>query len=166
MHLLVIAMYLLVILPLIALAGTAVFWHRKTKRREEEFQRRIFALIYQTRGSIYNAEALSTHFEKILEAVPFIDRNQLNDIRDGLLKRSTALAAVTCLLFESHFQFISNNPFTNVALQKEDMSLLEGILIARYGEESEKFSRQPDELVWKPVAKILTEIYDKAPADR
>lgn len=159
-------MYLLVILPLIALAGTAVFYHRKTKRREEEFQRRIFALIYQTRDSIYNAEALSTHFEKILGAVPFIDRDQLNDIRDGLLKRSTALAAVTGLLFQSHYQFISNNPFANVALQKEDMSLLEGILIARYGDEAERFSMLPSESVWKPVAKILAEIYDKAPADR
>lgn len=144
---------------LLLLLAYSFYDNQKRIDRERQKVRKLFAYTYQTKEAVSYSVALYNHFEEILKSVPHIERGELEDLREAMLKKSAALIGLTYLRFESSFNFIRNNPFTNVALQKEDRQLVNKFLVGIFGEGSERFNVTPeDELIDAAINKIMLRI--------
>ena len=85
---------------------------------------------------------------------------ELKRIESALVKQSMALSILSYLRMEKGFDFIRNNPFANVALQKEDVAAVNSILEAAYGPEHKLYHVDLNDDMMSPLLAVLKELAD------
>ncbi|MEK6286819.1 MAG: hypothetical protein AABO57_13860 [Acidobacteriota bacterium] len=144
-----------ILLAIIAAVILIWFYDSRKKGIERNKLRKTFAYLYQMKDSSLYSAALHEHFEEVVKAIPWLDRAELERMRDDSLKKTAALAGAAYLHFESQHKFIRTNPFANVALQKEDRNLVDAVFVSVYGQGAELLNSEPEDEVLSLIRNVL-----------
>ena len=129
-----------IIVSLIALiAILAVIDNLTRQNKDSDKFKPLYALIYQTNEYIRFVSAFNDHIGKIERQLPQINEQELSKIYVSLLRKSSALAAVTYLRANKTFDLIKNNSLNNIAMSKEDTEMIDVILKEAYGNDYDNF---------------------------
>ena len=130
------------------------------RRRQERIIRKLFAYVYQTKDCLVHLSALQDHAQEVQKRLSSIDREDLERIEKGLVKRSMALSILSYLNMEHGFDCIRNRPFVNVALNWKDRAAINSILEAAFGPDCRKHEMDLNDETMSPILEVLKEFTD------